>query len=404
MRLNRVPASPIRKLAPYALTAKKQGVHVYHLNIGDPDIKTPDIMLSQLTAWSRNPIGYAQSQGEPEFLEALKWYYRRLGYSYIDTPNLQVTLGGSEAISMAMFAVCEAGDEVVVFEPFYTNYNTYAAVNGIKLVPVLTTSKNGFHLPGEGVIKKKITEKTKAILFCNPNNPTGTVYTTAEIRMLVRLAKRHKLFLLADEVYREYTYDGKKQVSILDYMEEIPEQIILLDSLSKRYSLCGARLGVLVSLNRDLMSGVLRIAQGRLSAGIIDQAVAAKLTEVPESYIRDVQKEYELRRDVLFSGLKKIPGVIVPKPEGAFYTIVGLPVPDAEDFCRWLLTDFRLNNPSTSSGQAETVMLAPAAGFYATPGRGKNEVRMAYVLNSQDLQRCLEILKRALSKYPVSHV
>lgn len=393
-RLQEVPASPIRKLAPYALAAKKQGVHVYHLNIGDPDIQTPEVMLSVLKDWNRNPIGYAQSQGELEFLDALVSYYHSLGFRYIDISKLQVTLGGSEAISMALFAVCEAGDEVIVFEPFYTNYNTYAAVNGIKLVPVLTTSDNGFHLPIEKEIENKITQKTSAILYCNPNNPTGTVYTTAEIRMLVRLVKKHKLFLLSDEVYREYTYDGKKQVSILEYMEEIPQYSILLDSLSKRYSLCGARLGVLASLNQEVMAGVLKIAQGRLSAGLIDQALAAKLTEVPDGYIRDVQKEYELRRDVLFSGLKKIPGVVVPKPEGAFYTIVGLPVSDAEDFCKWLLTDFRLNN--------ETVMFAPAQGFYATPDLGKNEVRIAYVLNIRSLKRCLELLRKALTQYPGS--
>ncbi len=393
-RLVQVPVSPIRKLVPYAVVAKKQGVKVYHLNIGDPDIKTPDAMIEALRNWKRETIGYGQSQGEPELLEALELYYHRLGFSFIDIPNLQVTLGGSEAISMAMFAVCEAGDEIVVFEPFYTNYNTYAAVNGVNLVPVLTKSENGFHLPAEKEIEKKLTKKTKAILFCNPNNPTGTIYTTAEVRMLVDLAKRHNLFLLSDEVYREYTYDGKKQVSILKYIEEIPQHSILLDSLSKRYSLCGARLGVLVSLNKDVMAGVLKIAQGRLSAGLIDQALATKLSEVPDRYFRDVQKEYELRRDVLYSGLIKIPGVTVPRPEGAFYTIVGLPVSDAEDFCKWLLTDFRLNN--------ETVMLAPAAGFYASAGKGTNEVRIAYVLNVADLKRCIRILETAIGKYPGS--
>lgn len=390
-RLQLVPSSPIRKLVPFALAAKKQGVKVYHLNIGDPDVATPEVMIQVLRNWTRNPIGYALSQGEPEFLDALKSYYHGLGFSFIDTPHIQVTTGGSEAISMAIFATCERGDEVVVFEPFYTNYNTYAAVNGVTLVPLLTTSADGFHLPPQKEIEAKLTKKTRAILFCNPNNPTGTVYTKQEVQMLVAIAKKHGLFLLSDEVYREYAYDGKKQVSILQYMEELPSQIVLLDSLSKRYSLCGARLGVMVSLNQELLSGVLRLAQGRLSSGLVDQAIGTALTEVPASYIVKVQAEYEKRRDVLYEGLKKTPGVVIRKPEGAFYAIVGLPVKDAEDFCKWLLTDFRDQN--------ETVMLAPAAGFYATKGMGKNEVRIAYVLNTESLKRCIELLKKALLKY-----
>ncbi len=396
-RLGLVPASPIRKLVPYANEAKKQEVKVYHLNIGDPDVETPEVMLEVLRNWKDNPIRYGQSQGEPGFLEALKYYYHQLGHPFIDIPNLQATSGGSEAITMAMFAVANPGDEILVFEPLYTNYNTYAVVNGVTLVPVQTNPHNGFHLPSQREIEQKITKKTKAILYCNPNNPTGTVYTKNEVEMLVALARKHNLFLLADEVYREYVYDGKKQTSLLVYMHKIPKQAILLDSMSKRYSLCGVRLGALVSLNEDLMAGVLRIAQGRLSAGFVDQAIAAKLTDVPQSHLEEVNKEYERRRDVLYEGLKNIPGVVIQKPEGAFYAIVGLPVEDAEDFCKWLLTDFR--DPSASSGQAETVMLAPAAGFYAAPGLGKNEVRIAYVLNAQKLTRCIEILANALKAY-----
>lgn len=398
-RLSQVPASPIRKLVPYAVAAKKAGVHVYHLNIGDPDIKTPDVMLDVLTSWKQNPIGYDQSQGNPSFIDALLWYYKSLGFDFLAAEHIQVTSGGSEAISMALFATCEPGDEVIVFEPFYANYNGYAVVNGVKLVPVSTTIDNGFHLPAAQVIEQVITPKTRAILYCNPNNPTGTVYTKAEVEMLVGLAKKHNLFLLSDEVYREFTYDGKKQTSILLYMKEIPEQAILLDSMSKRYSLCGARLGLLASFNRDVMAGVLRIAQARLSSGLVDQLMTAKLTEVPVSYFWQVHNEYENRRDVLYQGLQKIPGVTIPKPEGAFYTIVGLPVDSAEHFCQWLLTDFRDNN--------ETVMLAPAAGFYtstelttgATPRKGKNEVRIAYVLNTTKLSRCIEILEKALRVY-----
>lgn len=390
-RLELVPASPIRKLVPFAAAAKREGVKVYHLNIGDPDIKTPEEMLKVLKTWDKNPIGYSQSQGEPAFLEALKNYYHKLGFDFIDIPNIQATSGGSEAISMALFATCEPADEVIVFEPFYANYNTYAAVNGVVLVPILTSSTDGFHLPQAQAIEKYISKRTKAILYCNPNNPTGTVYTKEEIEMLVALAKKHNLFLLSDEVYREFTYDGRTQVSLFSYMGEIPRQAIVLDSMSKRYSLCGARLGVLVSLNTDIMDGVLRIAQGRLSVGLVDQAIAAKLTEVPQVYFAQVHAEYEKRRDVLYDGLKKISGVTIPKPEGAFYSIVGLPVTDSEDFCKWLLTDFR--------DHGETVMLAPAAGFYATHGKGKNEVRIAYVLNTKALKRCIELLERALTQY-----
>jgi aspartate aminotransferase len=391
IRLGKVPSSPIRKLVPFAQAAKRKGVHVYHLNIGDPDIKTPEVMLRVLRTWKRNPIGYALSQGESEFIEALLTYYHRLSFRFLQEKHFQVTVGGSEAISWALFSVCNPGDEVIVFEPFYTNYNSYAVVNGVKLVPILTTSTNGFHLPTREVIEKKISKKTKAILICNPNNPTGTVYTKSEIETLVSVAKRNKLFLLSDEVYREYAYDGRKHVSLLSYMQDIPNEAIVLDSMSKRYSLCGIRLGALISLNEEIMAGVLRIGQGRLSAGLVDQAVAAKLTQVPTSYLKSVKAEYERRRDVLYEGLKRIPGVVIPKPEGAFYSIVGLPVSDAEEFCRWLLTDFR--------DKKETVMLAPAAGFYATPGRGRNEVRIAYVLNTRDLTRCVELLRKALIQY-----
>ena len=390
-RLLNVPASPIRKLVPFAAAAKKSGVHVYHLNIGDPDIKTPKPMMDVLKTWNIDPVGYSQSQGEPVFLESLKSYYHGLGATFIDIPNIQVTSGGSEAISMALFAICEPGDEVIVFEPFYANYNTYAVVNGVKLVPVRTSITDGFHLPNKENIEKHISKKTKAILICSPNNPTGTVFTKAEMDMLVSIAKKKVLYILVDEVYREFTYDGRKQTSLLTYMQEIPSQAIMLDSMSKRYNLCGVRLGALVSLNPDVMAGVLRIAQGRLSSGIIDQMVSAKLTEVSPEWYKETHDEWARRRDVLYEGLRKIPGVVIPKPEGAFYAIVGLPVVDSEDFAKWLLTDFRDNN--------ETVMVAPAAGFYATQGLGKNEVRVAYVLNTKALARSIELLRKALVEY-----
>ncbi|MFH0979458.1 MAG: pyridoxal phosphate-dependent aminotransferase [Candidatus Roizmanbacteria bacterium] len=390
-RIFKVPASPIRKLVPYANEAKRQGVKVYNLNIGDPDIKTPKVMIEVLKKWSENPIPYGQSQGELKFLESLVYYYHKLGFDFINSPNIQVTTGGSEAISMVFFATCEAGDEVIVFEPFYTNYNSYAAVNQIRLVPIRTYGETGFHLPDKKIIEKKISKKTKAILICNPSNPTGTVYSNEEMDMLVDIAKKHNLFLISDEVYREFVYDAKKHVSILNNMNKLPKQAILLDSMSKRYSLCGARLGLIISLNQEIMAGVLRIAQGRLSSGYVDQKIAEKLTKVPKSYFKEVHKEYQKRRDILYYGLKKIKGVFLEKPEGAFYTIVKLPVTDAEDFCKWLLTKFRYKNA--------TVMLAPAAGFYATLGLGKNEVRIAYVINTHDLERSIEILERALKEY-----
>jgi aspartate aminotransferase len=393
-RLLTVPSSPMRKLAPLALAIQKKGVKVYHLNIGDPDIKTPDGMIEALKNWTINPIGYSQSQGEPVFIESLLWYYHKLGAKFLKSSNIQVTSGGSEGISMAMFAVAAPGDEIIVFEPFYANYNTYAAVNGVTLIPVRTSITNGFHLPPIEEIEKHITSKTKAILICSPNNPTGTVYTPDEMDMLASIVKKYKLYWLSDEVYREYAYDGRHQTSLLNYMQDIPFQGILLDSMSKRYNLCGIRLGVLVSLNSDIMTGVLRMGQGRLSSGLVDQIVTSKLTEVPDSWFSTVHKEWEKRRDVLYEGLKSIPGVTIPKPEGAFYTIVGLPVSDSEDFCKWLLTDFRDQN--------ETLMMAPAAGFYATPGRGKNEVRIAYVLNTKDLKRCIELLSKALQKHNAS--
>ena len=390
-RLLTVPASPIRKLVPFAVEAKKKGIKVYHLNIGDPDIKTPEVMINVLKKWTTNPIAYGQSQGQPKFLESLASYYNKLRYSFVKTNHIQVTTGGSEAISMALFSVCAKGEEVIAFEPYYANYNSYAAINGVKVVPVLTKGETGFHLPSRVEIEKKISKKTKAILICNPSNPTGTVYTKDEMEMLVSISVENNLFLISDEVYREFVYDGKKYFSILEFMKKYPDKMILLDSLSKRYSLCGARLGMIVSLNRDLTDGVLRMAQGRLSSGFVDQAMAEKLTEVKDSYFASVHKEYQTRRDVLYKGLKSIKGVYLEKPEGAFYTIVKLPVKDSEDFCQWLLTDFRYKN--------ETVMVAPAAGFYGTKGRGKDEVRIAYVLNINDLKKAIEILRRALVEY-----
>jgi aspartate aminotransferase len=392
-RLNDMPVSAVRKLAGFAAQAKKEGVNVFHLNIGNPDVKTPDIMIDVLHTWKENPIGYAQSQGDPAFIDALLWYYHKLGYSFLTEKDIVSTVGGSEAIVMALFGICNAGDEVIVFEPFYSNYSSLAALTDVTFRAVPTSIETGFHLPKKEEIIKQITPKTKAILFCSPGNPTGTVYTKQEMDMLVEIAKEHDIYLISDEVYREYIFTGAAEhTSILSYMQELPDRLIMLDSLSKRYSLCGARLGVFVSLNEELMKGVVKIAQSRLSAGIIDQLLGAKLTEVPDQYLTDVNKEYEKRRDTIYNGLTAIKGVTMAKPEGAFYSMVALPVDDAEKFSIWLLEKYR-------SKDNESVMLAPGAGFYATPGRGKNEVRIAYVLNTNDLEKCIEIIKDALQEY-----
>lgn len=390
-RLLKIPASPIRKLVPYAVRAKKNGIKIIHLNIGDPDIKSPSVMINSLKRWQRNPIPYANSQGEEKLIKALVWYYHNLGFKFIEDKHLQITLGGSEAILMTFLAIADFQDEIIVFEPTYPNYFSLAACAGVKLVAIKTDIKNGFHLPNKSKIEQKITKRTRAILICNPNNPTGTVYTNKEIELLVSLAKKHNLYLIADEVYREFCYQGKKHVSLLNYMKELPDRIIVLDSLSKRYSICGLRLGCLVSLNKEINAGVLRIAQGRLSAGKIDQLIASKLTQVSQDYFVKNISEYQKRRDFVYQQLLKVDGVTVYQPEGAFYMMVGLPIKDSEDFCRWLLTDFQLHG--------QTLMLAPGDGFYICRNSGKNEIRIAYVLKRSILRRGLEILKEGLRVY-----
>lgn len=391
-RLQNVPVSSVRKLTSYAKAAKKEGVKIYHLNIGDPDIKTPQVMLDVLKDFVGNPIRYADSQGELPFRSALKEYYHKFAGKFVEESDIVVTQGGSEAIEMAFFSIGAQGSEVLVFEPFYSAYSVMAALAGVKLVGVPSSSiETGFHLPERSVIEGKISGKTKAILICTPSNPTGTIYSQVEMRMLVDIAKKHNLFLISDEVYREFAYDNNEQISLLSFMEEIPESAILLDSLSKRYSLCGARLGVLLSKNKDIIDGCIKLAQGRLSAGLIEQAMATKLTEIPETYTEEVVAQYQKRRDVLYDELKKIPGVKFARPEGAFYTMVDLPVDNAEKFCIFLLEKFRLNN--------ETVMLAPGSGFYQTGGMGDTEVRIAYVLNEDELRKCVKIIGLALKSY-----
>ena len=386
-----IPASPIRELVPFAEKAKLNGVKIYHLNIGEPDIETPDVMLDALRSWSYKSVPYANSQGERVLLQSLLKYYKKLGFGNIGIDNLQITMGGSEGILWSLIATCEPGDEVITFEPFYTNYISYIMRSRARLVPIRTRIEDNFHVPRKSIIERTITKKTKAILLCNPSNPTGTVFAQDEVDMLMQIAIKHGLYVISDEVYREFVYNGTKPYSVLNYLEKYPEGVILVDSLSKRYSLCGARLGVLLSQNKKLMQIFLRFAQARLSAGFIDQHVAAQLDRVDDSYFKGVIEEYDKRRTVLVNGLRKIPGVVCSQPEGAFYVIVKLPVKNASHFAKWLLTDFHEHK--------ETVMVAPATGFYATKGLGKDEVRIAYVLNVGALERSVEILSKALKEY-----
>lgn len=390
-RAHNLPISSIRKLIPLADKAKKRGIHIYHLNMGQPDVKTPDVMIDALKNWNQNPISYAPSAGTQEYLQSLETYYHDLGFLFVNTKNTIGTIAGSEAINMAMFGVCDPGDEIIVFEPFYSSYKTSAQLWDIQLVPVETSLENGFHIPTRDMIESKITQKTKAILYSNPGNPTGTVYTSDEIQLLINIVKKHTLYLLSDEVYREYTFVDRPHVSILRHMQKIPDQSILIDSLSKRYNLCGARLGNLISLNEDILSSALKFAMSRLSGGIIDQHIGSKLTDVPSAYTKTMQKEYKKRRDIMYEGLKSIEGVNVSKPEGAFYIMAELPVEDAEQFSIWLLKSFHENN--------ETVMLAPGYGFYRDPEKGKKQVRIAYVLEEAHLRRSIELLKKALHEY-----
>ena len=388
-RAREMPASPIRKLAPLADAAKARGTKVYHLNIGQPDIETPACMRDRLKQLDAKVLEYSPSMGTPQFLRSLQRYYeRRLG---LDVPTNQIlaTTGGSEAILFAFLACANEGDDVIVIEPFYANYRAFATMAGLNLVPVTSRGRDGFHLPARQVFDRTLTPKTRIVILCNPNNPTGTVYSREELEMIAGFCRDNHLFLISDEVYREFVYDGRKATSVLE-LEGVDEIAIMVDSLSKRYSACGIRLGALVTRNADVYDAALRMAQGRLSPPGIAQFIAVGVDSLGEDYTRGVVEEYQRRRDVLYDGLTKIPGVFLTKPEGAFYCVVKLPVEDAEDFAVYLLTEF--------DHEGETVMVAPANGFYASP-MGRDEVRIAYVLKEEDLRRSVEILAEALRRY-----
>ena len=384
-----IQASPIRKLMPYANNAKKRGIKIYHLNIGQPDIETPKKMLDVYANDQDNVLAYGPSQGLEIYRENLVNYYQKNNIT-IDVNDIIVTTAGSEAIIFAMLATCNQKDEIIIPEPFYTNYNGFATITGVKIIPLTTKAENGFCLPDNEIIKSLITSKTKAIMLCNPGNPTGTVYPKKDIERAARIAKENNLFIISDEVYREFVYDGLTHTSILD-TEGMEEFAIMVDSISKRYSACGARIGCLISRNKQLVASVLKFAQARLCPPTIDQLAANACIDIEAEYFVEILKEYDKRRNIVFDELQKIEGIVCIKPQGAFYIIAKLPIDDAEDFARWLLEEFSVNN--------ETVMFAPAQGFYATSGIGKNEIRIAYVLNENDLKKAMDILRKGLEEY-----
>lgn len=383
-----LPPSPIRKLAPYADAAKARGVRVLHLNIGQPDLETPKVMRDRLK--SIDPvIAYSPSAGTPQYLAALCRYYATVGLEV--TPNqLIATTGGSEAVFFAFLCLAEAGDEVIVAEPFYTNYSSFAAMTGVKLVPVQCRGEEGFHLPGREVFEAALSPRTRFVLLCNPNNPTGTVYSREEIERVAGFCRDHDLFFVSDEVYREFVYDGLSATSALA-LAGFEDRVVVVDSLSKRFSACGIRLGCFVSRNAEVIASVTRAAQGRLSPPGLAQVLALGMAEIEADYYAGVRAEYQKRRDVIFEELEKIPDVFLRKPEGAFYVVARLPVTDSDDFARFMLEKF--------SFEGATVMVAPAEGFYATPGLGSNEVRIAYVLNCDDLRRAIRVLGEGLKAY-----
>lgn len=384
-----VQASPIRKLVPYADAAKKKGRTVIHLNIGQPDIRTPDEMLRAYRSFDAEVLSYGHSAGLEEYRKGLVRYYARHGID-VSYEEIFVTVGGSEAIVFAMMAIAVPGDEVIIPEPYYTNYNGFATMAGVRVVPLTTHAETGFHLPDEAEIESKITDRTVGILFSNPGNPTGVIYTREELEVLKALARKHDLFLLADEVYREFAYDGEKPTSIL-HLEGIEPHAVMLDSVSKRYSACGARVGCLVSRNRGVIESVLKFGQARLCPATVDQLAALAAIDVPDRYLEEVVTEYQRRRDVCHRGVLEIPGAVCLKPKGAFYLVAKLPIDDCDAFARWMLEAFHIDN--------ETVMVAPAAGFYGTPGMGRDEVRLAYVLEQKTLERAMRILKAGVEAY-----
>lgn len=389
-RVKAMNESPIRKLVPIANAAKAKGKKVYHLNIGQPDIVTPPSFLKSIRDFSQDVIAYSASPGDPKLIEAIAKYYETYDMHF-DKDEILITNGGSEALMFAMMALCDPGDEVLVPEPFYANYNAFSRCINVKVVPITTKAEEGFHLPPESEIEKKISPKTRAIVLSNPGNPTGVIYTRDEMDMLSRIVRKHDMSIIADEVYREFVYDGLKYTSFGN-LPEIADRVVIVDSVSKRYSACGARIGSLACKNKEFSKQVMKLCQGRLCVPTLEQYGATALYDTPVSYLKEVNEEYQKRRNTLYDALKKMPGVICEEPKGAFYVVIKMPVDDAEKFAIWMLEHFDMNG--------ETTMVAPAEGFYATPGLGRNEARLAYVLKNEDLARAMEILKAGLEAYP----
>ncbi|MEG2985541.1 MAG: pyridoxal phosphate-dependent aminotransferase [Peptostreptococcaceae bacterium] len=387
-RIKSVEASTIMELLTYAAQAKKQGKKVYHLNIGQPDIKTPENFFKAIANDKENVLEYALSEGLPELREAIQKYYREYDINF-DIEDILILNGGSEALFFTMITICNEGDNILVPEPFYSNYSSFANAVGVQIKPITTLAENGFHLPSKEEIVSKIDSKTRAILFSNPGNPSGVVYTKEEIKMISDIAKENDLWIIADEVYREFVYEG--EYTSLGNVKEVEDRVIIVDSVSKRYSACGARIGSLASKNKEFMGEILKLCQARLSVPTLEQVGAVELYKTPNSYLTEVNEEYRERRDVLYDELIKVPGVICKKPTGAFYIVAKLPVKSADDFVKWMLSDFEIDG--------ETVMPCPAEGFYKTEGLGVDEIRLAYILNKEDLSKAAKILKEGLEAY-----
>lgn len=384
-----MPASPIRKLVPYAEAAKKRGIHVIHLNIGQPDIKTPKVALDAVRNHNIEVLEYSMTQGSEEYRKKIADYYTKQDI-FVDAEDIIVTTGGSEALSFTLGTIMDNDDEIIIPEPFYANYNGFATAAGVKVKPIASSIENNFALPPISKFEDLITPKTKAILICNPGNPTGYLYSKEEIHQLADLVKKYNLFLVADEVYREFTYDGREHYSILQ-VEGLEEYAIVVDSVSKRYSMCGARIGCMISKNKEVIGTALKFAQARLSPPTFAQIASEAALETPQSYFDDVIDEYVSRRNLLITELNKLEGVKVATPQGAFYCVAELPIENADHFAQWLLESFEVDG--------NTVMVAPAAGFYATPGLGKNQIRIAYVLEKEQLVKAVHILGKALREY-----
>jgi aspartate aminotransferase len=385
-----MPASPIRKLTPFAEQAKLQGKTVYHLNIGQPDIETPEVMLDAVKNIDFKVWSYTSSEGTLTYRSKLAEYYNKLNYN-ITPDDIIVTAGGSEAIIFSMMSCLNPGDEVIIPEPFYANYNGFACECDVVVKPILSVIDNGFALPPIAEFEKLISEKTKAICICNPNNPTGYLYSKEEMQDLKELALKYDLYIFSDEAYREFCYDGKAFISPM-HLDGLEENVIMVDTVSKRYSACGARLGCLITKNKEVIATALKFAQARLSPGMIEQMAGTAAIDTPDAYFEEVNKRYTKRRNTLVEALNKMEGVFCPNPGGAFYVVASLPIDDSDRFCQWMLEEFSFKN--------QTVMMAPATGFYATEGAGKNEVRMAYVLNRDDLKMAMTCLEEALRVYP----